>query len=164
MNKTEKIKVVNKNGELVEYSFDIDRDKELQEEITFALKYAEKSVHKEIVQSIEDSYKEDESLREKIPYNTSFSWIELGNGLTLNVISKLDGIYRVSLDGKYIGGIQGSYSLIDKTIYDEIKNNRKDKIYLSTFILNKIYGLRDIDPLRISIENIIKEKKKRIIS
>lgn len=155
--KVESINVV-VEGELIKQYIITDRGKELLEKSVFALEHSVKSVHREILQSIKDENEVEKRL-EKVFVGVAHWWIEINDDLTLNVTEEPNGLYHVSLSGKYIGNIEGSYTLIDKLIFDEFKKKKDDKTYLSTILLNKIYGLKNVDPLRISIENIIKAKK-----
>lgn len=162
MNNNENIKVKSINvvvdGQLIKHYIVTDSEKVLLEKSVFALEHSVKSVHREILQSIKD---EDELKKrlEKSLVGVVHWWIKINDDLTLNVTEEPNGLYHVSLSGKFIGNIEGSYTLIDKLIFDEFKKKKDDKTYLSTILLNKIYGLKNVDPLRISIENIIKAKK-----
>ncbi|MFX4155670.1 hypothetical protein ACOTWR_11825 [Aliarcobacter butzleri] len=162
MDNNENIKVKSINvvvdGKLIKQYIVTDREKVLLEKSVFALEHSVKSVHREILQSIKD---EDELKKrlEKSLVGVVHWWIKINDDLTLNVTEEPNGLYHVSLSGKFIGNIEGSYTLIDKLIFDEFKKKKDDKTYLSTILLNKIYGLKNVDPLRISIENIIKAKK-----
>ena len=155
--KVESINVV-VDGELIKQYIITDREKELLEKSVFALEHSVKSVHREILQSIKDKNEVEKRLEKQFA-GVAHWWIEINDDLTLNVTEEPNGLYHVSLSGKYIGNIEGSYTLIDKLILDEFKKKKDDKTYLSTILLNKIYGLKNVDPLRISIENIIKAKK-----
>ena len=162
MDNNENIKVksiyVVVDGQLIKHYIVTDSEKVLLEKSVFALEHSVKSVHREILQSIKD---EDELKKrlEKSLVGVVHWWIKINDDLTLNVTEEPNGLYHVSLSGKFIGNIEGSYTLIDKLIFVEFKKKKDDKTYLSTFLLNKIYGLKNVDPLRISIENIIKAKK-----
>lgn len=160
--KIEKIKVV-VDGELQTFTVVTDKKAELLKKSVFALEHSVKSVHREILQSIKDENELEKRLETEF-IDVAHWWIEINDDLTLNVTEEPNGLYHVSLSGKYIGSIEGSYILIDKLIMDEFKKNKDDKTYLSTILLNKIYGLKNVDPLRISIERIIEAKKINFIT
>lgn len=114
--KVESINVV-VDGELIKQYIITDRGKELLEKSVFALEHSVKSVHREILQSIKDENEVEKRL-EKVFAGVAHWWIEINDDLTLNVTEEPNGLYHVSLSGKYIGNIEGSYTLIDKLIFD----------------------------------------------
>ena len=128
------------------------------------MEHSLKSVHREIIQSIKDNNELEKRLEKEFE-GIAHWWIDIDNDLTLNVIEEeLNGLYHVSLSGNFIGDIEGSYTQINKLIFEEFKKNKNDKTYLSTILLNKIYGLKNVEPLRISIEKIIEAKKLNLVT
>ena len=161
--KIDNVKVV-VDGKLETIKVVTDRRDEILKKTVFAMEHSIKSVHREIIQSIKDNNELEKRLEKEFE-GIAHWWIDIDNDLTLNVIEEEpNGLYHVSLSGNFIGDIEGSYTQINKLIFEEFKKNKNDKTYLSTILLNKIYGLKNVEPLRISIEKIIEAKKLNLVT